>query len=118
MKKIKKYLYSFLIGIGSILVLSFILNTFYYFNIVSDKINDVFKIIIPIVSLFASGILLGRKSLKKGWLEGLKLSALFIVLIVLINVIFIKEFSIQTILYYVILALSTIFGSMIGINKK
>ena len=118
MKQLKNLGISLLIGVCLILILSFIFNLFYYFDIMKEKTFDISKMIITIISLFISGIILGKKSKKKGWLEGIKLSICFIAIILLINTIFIKQFSLQTILYYLIISLSCIFGSMIGINKK
>lgn len=56
---------------------------------------------------------------KKGYLQGIILSSIFILLMVLIKYIFISStFRISTFIYYVILLISGIFGGMIGINKK
>lgn len=118
MKKLKNLSISLLISTSSIIIGSFLLNILYYFNIVNENIFNILKMIIIIISLFISGILLGKKSKKKGWLEGLKLSGIVIFIILIINLIFIKEFNLQTIIYYIIILLSCVFGSMLGINKK
>ena len=90
-----------IIIIGDIMYISLVLKTLflYFFIIICYRV-------------------MGKKSKKKGWLEGIKLSICFIAIALLINTIFIKQFSIQTIIYYIIISLSCIFGSMIGINKK
>lgn len=118
MKQIKNISISLSIGILLILTLSFIFNIFYYFDILSQKTFDIIKTIIPILSFFISSFILGMKSSKKGWLEGLKIGIIYLILIIFLNLIFIHEFSISSIIYYLILLLSSVFGSMIGINKK
>ena len=118
MKQIKNISISIAIGILLILVLAFIFNIFYYFNALSQNTFNIIKILIPILSFFISAFILGMKSKKKGWLEGLKIGIIYLIIMILINLIFIHEFNISSIIYYLILLLSTIFGSMIGINKK
>lgn len=78
-----------------------------------------FKIFIPIISLLVGGIILGKKSNKKGWLEGLKLGLIFSVFLVLFNYLGLKNnFQLKHLLFYSILIISSMVGSMIGINKK
>ena len=57
---------SFLWIICTILVLTFIITFLNYFNIISDKIISIFKILIPIISLFIGGIQIGKRSKNKG----------------------------------------------------
>lgn len=103
----------------SLLVLTFILTIFSYFNIISDKTVSIFKIIIPIISLFIGGFFIGKKSLKKGWLEGLKLSLIFLLILIIFEYLALgQSFNIKNLLYYLIISISSIFGSMIGISKK
>lgn len=119
MKFIKNSLISILFIIISLIVLTFILTLFSYFNIFNDKTVSIFKIIIPIISLLIGGYYIGKNSNEKGWLEGLKLSIVFIILLIIFNLIFFKQgINIKNILYYIIMTISTIFGSMIGISMK
>lgn len=119
MNFIKNVSLSILYIILIMLVLTFILTLFSYFNIIGDKVISIFKIIIPVVSLFIGGFLIGKKSLKKGWLEGLKLSLIFLILLIIFEYLALDQsFNIKNILYYLILSISSIFGSMIGISKK
>lgn len=119
MKFIKNSLFSIIFIIISLIVLTFILTLFSYFNIFNDKTVSIFKIIIPIISLLIGGYYIGKNSNEKGWLEGLKLSIVFIILLIIFNLIFFKQgINIKNILYYIIMTISTIFGSMIGISMK
>lgn len=115
----KKIGISFIWILSILLSLTIILTVMSYFNIFGKKIITIFKITIPILSLFIGGIQIGKRSKKKGWLEGLKLSLIFIIILCLFNYLGLnKSFELKNILFYLILIISTIFGSMIGINKN
>lgn len=106
------YIISFLLG------LTFISTLFNYINLFGNTFTNVVKVIIPIVSLFIGGFVIGKKTGKKGWLEGIKLSLIFLIILTLFNYLALDtSFSLKTLIYYFILVASTTFGSMIGVNK-
>ena len=110
---------SFIYIISSLFILTFIISVLSYFNIISDKIVSIFKIIIPIISLFIGGFYLGKRSNKKAFIEGLKLSLMYSIFIIIFNFLaFNSLFKFKYLLYYLILIISCILGSMIGINRK
>lgn len=108
------------IYIISILVVSTILVTLLNFiNLFGPKLMTISKIIIPVVSLFVGGFIVGKNSKQKGWLEGLKLNLIVLGLLLIINYLILKQnWDFRNIIFYLILTASTIFGSMVGINKK
>lgn len=111
----KSLLYVFSIIIVSTIIIT-IFNNINFFN---AKVTSIFKIIIPLVSVFIGGFMIGKKSKNKGWLEGLKFGFIVIVIFILMNlIIFRQKFEFRYLLYYFILLFATIFGSMIGINKR
>lgn len=116
MKYLKNIGLSILYTITSILILTLITTFFSYFNIIGDKTVSLFKIFIIIISLFIGGLYIGKKSNKKGWLEGLKLGLVFLILIIIFNIF--TSFDLKNILYYFIVIISSIFGSMVGISIK
>ena len=117
MKLLKNIGISLLYIIGIILISTFILSIFNYFNIISGTTLSVFKILICIISLFIGGLVIGKSSSKKGWLEGLKLSLVYLLLLLIFNYLaFNSILSIKNIIYYIIIIISCIFGSIIGIN--
>ena len=119
MKYLKKLGMSFLYIIGTILILTFITTILSYFNILNDKITSIIKIIIPIISMLIGGFYIGKNSLKKGFLEGIKLGLIFSSLLIIFNYLALNNsFKFKYILFYVILIVSAILGSMIGINRK
>ena len=119
MKYIKNIGISILYIIGSILLLTFIMTILSYFNIIGDKFTSFFKIMVPVISLFIGGIKLGEKSNKKGWLEGLKLGLIFIILLIIFEFLALdNSFKVKNIIFYIIIIISSIFGSMVGISIK
>lgn len=119
MNFIKNISFSILYIILALLVFTLFITFFSYFNILNDKITSIFKIIIPVLSLFIGGFYLGKKSTKKGWLEGLKLSLIFLILLIIFEYLALDQsFDIKNLLYYLIISISCIFGSMIGISKN
>ena len=119
MKYLKNLGMSFIYIIGSILILTFITTIFSYFNILNDKITSIIKIIIPVISMLIGGFYIGKRSSKKGFLEGLKLGAIFSIVLIIFNYLaFDNSFKFKYMLFYIILITSSILGSMIGINRK
>lgn len=119
MNNMKNLGISLLISILSLLILTFFLTTFSYFNVMGGSFVKVLKIIIPILSLFLGGFYLGKVAIKKGWLEGVKLGSTMILLLILFNYLALRySFKIDYILYIAILMVSSVLGSMLGINFK
>lgn len=113
-----KYLKTFIFEFVLLIILTLIISIFYYFNIISNNINNILKIVIFISTFLLSGIYISRRSSKKYYLEGLKISAINIIIFLLLSLIFKYEFNIKLILYYLLLTLITTLGSIIGGNFK
>ena len=115
LKKIGKFLLTTFI---SIIVLSFVLTILYYFDFISNNIYNIMKMIIVIGSLFINSLLLGKNSNKYGIVEGLKLGAIFLIVMIIIKLITNSPFDIRTLIYSLIILLTSSVGAVIGINKK
>lgn len=100
-----------------IILSTIILTIFNYFNIIGSKGISILKFILPVLGIVTVSYILGKKSCKRGYLEGLKLGITIILLFIIIALIT-KTFSINALIYYLILLLSSILSSMIGINRK
>lgn len=116
-----KYLKNLIMCLGSviaiILVFGFIMTIMSFFNIINDSVTNVFKILIPIISILTGGIIMGKNSSKKGWLEGLKLGLMVCLLLFLFNILGLQNsIKLSTFLFYSILTITSIVGSMIGIS--
>ncbi len=110
---------NFLIYVLFLLIITLFLNIFYYFNLLSDLGLAISSLALPLILLFYLAYSLGRKAQKHGFLEGLKLGGCVIFFYFLLNVLaFNGSISLKLLLYYSIFLLSSILGSMIGINKK
>lgn len=110
---------SLLISIILILILTFIVTLFNYIGLFSLSLVNIFSYIIPFLSFFIGGFLLGKKSSNKGWFEGLKLGLICLFILFIFNFLAFNEgFTISNIILYVITITSNILGGMIGINKK
>jgi len=118
-KYLKKIGMSFIYILSIILILTLITTLLYYFNLIGDKVFSMFKIIIPSFSVLLGGIYIGKNSNKLGYIEGLKLGIMFCIFLLIFNFLaFSNSFKIKYLLFYVILNISSILGSMIGINKS
>ena len=109
---------SFIYIICFLLGLTFISTLFNYINLFGNTFINVLKVIIPIISLFVGGFVIGKRTGKKGWLEGIKLSLIFLAFLTIFNYLALdSSISLKTVIYYIILVIATTFGSMIGVNK-
>ena len=86
---------------------------------VNSTITNLIIFLFNLGVYFIFGFKSGKKAVSKGYIEGLKVSGLFLLVLFVINLFSAKNiFSISTLIYYVILILAGTLGSMLGINKK
>lgn len=111
-----KLIKSFSFGISIFLILNLFTTILSYFNIINTNIP---RIIIFIITILLSGIYLGINNKKKGLLNGIKLSIIYILIsIILILILPNLEFSLKIVLYYLFIILLSIIGSILGVNIK
>ena len=115
--QVKSFLISIGIIISMLLFFSIVISTLYYFDIINNHLVKYFKIFLSITSFFIGGIYIGSKSVNKGYINGLKISAIIITIFIIFGLIF-SNIALNRIIYYIIIALCITFGAMIGINKK
>lgn len=116
MKKILKKTKLYFIFIGILLISSLLLS---FLNIlgVSKGITTILSIIIMIITFMVMGFFKGKEAHQKGYVQGLKIGASLILILLIFGFIF-SKIHLKSFLYYCILLLSSIFGAMLGINKK
>lgn len=86
---------------------------------VNSTITNLMIFIFNILAFFIFGFKSGKKASNKGYIAGLKIGGLFLLILIIINLFTTLEFfNITTIIYYVLLLLSSTLGGSIGINKK
>ena len=113
----KKIGLRFLLAIIEILLVLFLLSTLYYYDKISSTLFRSLKIFFFLGILLINSYRLGKESLKKGYLVGLKFGSFFVILSFLLTL-FLKSFQLKNILYYFLILSSSILGSMIGISQK
>lgn len=86
---------------------------------VNSTITNLLIFIFNLLTFFIFGLKSGKKVTSKGYIAGLKNGCLFLLILIIINLLTNKNiFSLSTFIYYLILLLCSIFGGMLGINKK
>ena len=114
---IKSFIKATIIILSLLFMFSIILNILYYYDVISNSLLKYIKIILSIISFFIGGLFIGRKSINKGYLNGLKLSLIMIIIFILLGIVF-NNIKFIRIIYYIIMSICITFGSMIGISKK
>lgn len=114
-----KYLKALVYILVPLLIFNTILSICYYFSIIGSGMVNYLKLFSVGVSMLIGGIYIGDKTSKKGWLEGLKIGLEVIILLFIIGYLaFDQGLGLKNIIYYMILLVSSVLGSMIGINKR
>ncbi len=119
MKQLKHYGKTLLIFFISSILLSLLLGVMNYFGLLQGKITQIIIWIYMIFFSFYAGLTSGKLAEKNGYLEGIKIGGILILLLLLCNLIFFaSSFSITRLAYYFIIFIVCIASSMLGINKK
>ena len=118
MNKLKKYGKISLIWISFLIIYLLLLTILNYTQVL--KFSSIIKVNFVIIAIivFIFGILNGKATEKKGYLEGLKLGSIISLSFLLLNLLFIRKFSLSIFIYYLVIIVSTTFGSMLGINLR
>ena len=117
MKKLIIYSQNIGISIGLILLINIIITVLQYFNLFSNSLNF-FKLSMIVISIFIGAYKVGKKAVKKGYLEGIRFGSIMIILFLLINLLLFRSFQLKNIIYYFIILISSIVGAMFGIQTK
>lgn len=111
------YLKSFIWSLGIFISSIIILTIFNYFNILNSNIIKIIELFIPLISIFIGSYKIGKLSNKKGYIEGLKYSSIWIIIFLIFNSIT-NNISIIGIVYLLLLIIISLLGSILGINRK
>ena len=118
MNKLFFYFKSIFFLLLYLLLGSILSSIFYLYTNTSYNVNCLILFIWSAIGLFVINFLNGKRTNQKGYLEGLKLGGLVILLFFIISL-FTKDFiSLSKIIYYGVLILISIIASSIGINFK
>ena len=115
MKQVNKYKnILYFIGIYFLYVMVLTILNYLFNNINFTLINYIFNSVFFLIF----GIKIGKKTVSRAYLNGLKCGLIISLILFLINIILIKNISTYTVIYYILIIISTTIGSMIGINIK
>lgn len=118
MKCIKNIGISCLYSYGFIFVFTFILTILNYINFI-DGAFTFFMIFNLVLSVFIGGFICGKRSLKNGWLEGLKYGFVFLIILSILSFVgFNSKIGIKYFVFCSIILVSSILGGMIGIGFR
>lgn len=110
-----KYIGLFLLIMLGLLVIISLLNL----TSINTSITTKLTIIATSIAFFITSFIAAHNIKEKGYIIGLKLSILLILVFILINLIFFKtKFSIDRFIYYIILIASSTLGGSFGKNLK
>lgn len=114
-----KYLKSILYIFISIILFSILIGTLSYFNILNNSFVRIFEYVAISISTLIGGFYIGKNSNQKGFLEGIKIGIIMIIILFIFNYLaFDNGFNLSIIFFYAIILISSILGSILGINKK
>lgn len=86
---------------------------------INSNITNKVSVILTALSFFIVSALASKSSNEKGYILGIKLGLIFVILMTLVNLLFFKSsFNIDRIIYYSILIISGILGGSFGKNLK
>lgn len=114
---IKKYLIRILVSSIMTILFTTLLTALYYYDFISHTLFTFFLLFGFLFILFLNSYLLGRVSSKKGYLEGIKYGIVIICSFFTVTLIC-SKFQWKLLFYYAIILLTTVSGSIFGINKK
>lgn len=115
---LKKYSKFLIIWTVSLMIYIFLLLTLNYTGLLKYSVIVKFNFIIIAIMSFILGVFMGKKTTKKGYLEGLKIGLIITIILFILNLIFYRSINLNTFVYYLIIVVGSIFGSMLGINLK
>lgn len=99
------------------ILLSLILTLLDYLSLLNHTAITIGKMIIPLLSIGTGGLMSGKKVNKNGWISGLIIGLTITFIIFILSLIF-KDFEIKNLIFFLILIITSTFGSMLGINTK
>ena len=114
MMKLKKY---FILS-SIIIIFNLIISLIYMLSNISYNVISSISLIFYLISFMALGFIIAKKSKNKGLIIGLKTSSIVIVILFILSLLFRCVFNINNIIYYLLILLSILFGSIISKNIK
>lgn len=105
--------------LSSIIVVVFVLNIFYYFNLFGDKLMNIFMVMSSLICFLIGGRSFSKNNKSKGFISGLKIGLIYSVIFLILTLIFFSNnFKLFNVIYYILIIISTMFGGMLSNYTK
>ena len=114
----KKYIKSYLSVVIQVLIITLILSLFSYLDFISNKVYGYLELISVLLILYFNGKILGNRKDTYSFLEGVKLGIFVLLILILINLLFVHTFNSRLLIYYIMIILIPILGSMKKVKKR
>lgn len=111
------YIKAIIFNILELFTLLFIITIPYYFNLINDKTYSILKLIILLISIFINSFILGKNTKKKSYIEGI-IYGIIVITILLILTIILSKIKIKLLVFYPLILITSILGSIINKIKK
>lgn len=119
LKKSIRYLKYSAYIIGSIILTVLIISLFSYYDVFNSNTTSILKLIFSLSAIFIGAFLLGKRSLNKGFLKGIYLGLYLVGFFIFLAFVLGSNFSIlKALIYYGIVIVTSMLGSMVGINYQ
>lgn len=105
--------------VSFIIILTFILTIINIIWSVNGTINSLIALIVILLYSFIKGIKVGLKTTEKAYVVGFKVGLVNVFILLVMSLLFLNyHITIKKVIYYAIILITTILGSIIGINKR
>ena len=111
------YIKAILLNIIELFLLLFLITIMYYFNLINEKTFEVLKLVVLLFSIFINSFILGKNTKRKSYLEGIIYGSILITILLIITLI-LSKIQIKLLIFYPLILITSILGSMIGSVKK
>lgn len=111
------YIKAIFLNVLELFLLLFLITILYYFNIINEKTFEVLKLIILLFSIFINSFILGKNTKKKSFIEGIIYGSILITILLIITII-LSKIQIKLLIFYPLILITSILGSMMGSIKK
>ena len=111
------YIKTIFLNIIELFLIMFLITVFYYFNLINEKTFEILKLIVLLLSIFINSLILGKNTKRKSYLEGIIYGVILITILLILTTI-LSKIQIKLLLFYPLILITSILGSMIGSVKK
>ena len=87
-------------------------------NLFGLRTHSILVLIIMIITSLISGVTIGKKAIKKGYVHGLILGFIMVGLMFILGLFSSTNYNFNSFIYYLIIVVASIIGSMFGIQLK